>query len=701
MQTLPELRSSSNASSIDAVATAPQRRRASAGGGRLSWFALGLLVLFALLSIGTARAAEPAVGAGTLMLHKDGGAIEAPRVATDVEMTVNGLIARVRLRQSFRNDGTTWVEGVYLFPLPDTAAVDRLHLRVGERVIVGEIQRKAQAKKTYAKAKASGKKASLIQQKRANLFTNSVANIGPGETVVVEIEYQQNVEYDQGTFRLRFPMAVTPRYTPGAQEADAIARAVAAHGDGGGATPLPAPGESPDAGAPRCTGDACARAAVRVALTPGFALEWVRSTYHEVDQMLVGDQHQVSLRGGDTVMDRDFELAWRPASGSEPSAAVFTENVEGETYALLMLVPPHQPSGPAQPRELVLIIDRSGSMGGSSIRQARAALRSALDRLGPRDRFNVIAFDNEAVELFPAPEYADALALETARRFVDSLQAGGGTNMHHALNLALDATAGARAKTDGYLRQIVFVTDGAVGNEEQLFGMIHNRLGDARLFTVGIGSAPNRYFMRRAARFGRGSFTEVGRIEETQEKMLGLLTKLENPALTDVDVAWSVPVLGPEHPVGDLYLGEPVLTTVRLAAAPRTVTVRGAGGWSRSLPARAQDAPGVGALWARERIATLMDERVIARDRAALEEEMTQIALRHHLVSAFTSLVAVDKTPSRLVGTSAEMRKVAGVLPAGMTSGFPRGATSWRFLVMLGAVLLLLPFLLHYGWRDA
>ncbi len=233
---------------------------------------------------------------------------------------------------------------------------------------------------------------------------------------------------------------------------------------------------------------------------------------------------------GPVPADRDFELHWTPDVGRAPGAAVFVEPKDGKTYALVMLVPnAPDASLPRMPREATYIIDTSGSMAGTSIVQAKAALLYALDRLAPGDRFNVIEFNSRARPLFDVPMPVDPATLGRARSFVSGLKADGGTEMREALTLALRAP-----KVEGFVRQIVFLTDGAVGNENELFALIRERLDDRRLFTVGIGSAPNSHFMTKAAQFGRGTFTYIGDTREVQEKMAALFRKLESPVLTDV-----------------------------------------------------------------------------------------------------------------------------------------------------------------------
>lgn len=289
--------------------------------------AVALAILGALIVYGTARADASHemghemdhemdnLGAGSLFFAGPGGRVPAPRVSTDVAITISGLAARVRVSQAFRNDSSEWLEGVYAFPLPATAAVDHLRMQIGERVIVGEIQPRKIARQQYEAARSSGRKASLIEQERANIFTNSVANIGPGETVLIEIEYQQRVDYDNGEFRLRFPLAITPRYAPPADStttADVQRVALLPAGD-----------------------RVAASAGIKVVLDAGFPLESVTSAYHEVDKFPTARGVALQLTGGRVAMDQDFVLSWRPVLGAEPTAAVFTESLGEARYSTL------------------------------------------------------------------------------------------------------------------------------------------------------------------------------------------------------------------------------------------------------------------------------------------------------------------------------------------------------------------------------
>jgi Ca-activated chloride channel homolog len=480
-------------------------------------------LLFALLALGLSLSANAApVGindakTGQLLLHTaTPGKFEvAPKLETEVAIQVSGLIARTRVTQVFHNPGGDYVEGVYVFPLPEKAAVDRLTMQIGERLIEGQIQEKTEARRTYEKARSEGRKAALVEQQRPNLFTNSVAHIGPDEMVRVTIEYQQTLSYENGDYRLRFPLAVTPRYqppTPGTSREGmpdapkAVEAAMTLH-------PAYAPHEC----------GAVNPVDIAVTIDAGVPLAHVESSYHEAwIEKQSGHRVIVSLTKEQEEADRDFELVWSVAPAVAPQAALFTEKIGSSEYALLMVVPPLANAAEKAdvgrfPRETVMIVDTSGSMAGVSMDQAKAAVLYALGTFAPADRFNIVEFNSIMRPLFPDALPATRENLEHARAWVKGLRAGGGTEMAPALQFALNGR-----ETPGVLRQVIFMTDGGVGNEDALFRLISERLGSSRLFTIGIGSAPNSHFMTKAAQFGRGTFTYVGDVREVEQKMAAL-----------------------------------------------------------------------------------------------------------------------------------------------------------------------------------
>ena len=652
-----------------------------------------------LLSLPAARAQEVPhtdVQSGTLLLKMQAGLETATRTNTDVAMTVSGLVARVSVRQEFRNDGDEWTEGVYVFPLPDKAAVDRMRLHIGDRYIEGEIREKEQARKDYERARNEGRKASLVEQERPNLFTTSVANIAPGERVVVEIEYLEDLRYDNGTFSIRFPMTLTPRYIPGSPVPDRQGSGWSADttrvGDASRITP------------PHVTASQDHKISLRANIDAGMPLEIVASRYHPVEVSEDRGRYTVSLAGNDVPLDHDFELLWRPVASAVPRAMVFRETIAGQPHYLLMVIPPdvEKHAGLTMPRELIFIVDTSGSMHGASIAQAKQALIRAIDDLGPADRFNIIEFNSSARALYHQSVAADAANLAHARRFVNGLEANGGTEMRPALRLALDAPG-----SEAYLRQIVFITDGSVGNEDELYAMIESRLGNARLFTVGIGSAPNSWFMSKAAELGRGTFVVISALHEVGEKMERLFDKLGSPQVTNINVSWPGGAVTQAYPeiVPDLYLGEPVTVRARASTAFQpgsVVRVSGdsaGGAWSRDLPLESDgEHPGIGALWARAKIAALHDEQRRGADPEAIRKAVVDTAMAHHLVSKHTSLVAVDKTPVRPAGDPLAREQVPNLLPYGQSMnaifGFPATATNAAALQRRGLLLLLAGLLL-------
>ena len=427
----------------------------------------------------------------------------------------------------------------------------------------------------------------------------------------------------------------------------------------------------------------------------GVPLGKVESSYHDAwVEKESGTRTVLYLQKEQEEADHDFELTWAPLAGNAPQAAVFTETRGDAAWSLLMVMPP-QPTAAEKaalapvPRETVFIIDTSGSMQGLSIQQAKQALLAGLASLTERDRFNVVEFNSVTRPMWPDALPATAGNVQQAREWVSRLKADGGTEMAGALGFALNGR-----DTPGFLRQVIFMTDGAVGNEDQLFKLISQRLGATRLFTVGIGSAPNSHFMTKAAQFGRGTFTYIGDLREVQEKMTALFAKIESPVLKDVSVRWSdgTPVETFPARIPDLYLGEPIVVAAAHPAQVGTVLVSGTLGnrpWSAALTPEASDRPtGVGALWARAKIAALMDELRLGADEALIRPAVVKVALEHHLVSRYTSLVAVDLTPTApggdtrtaLVKTSAPNATAPGQLP--------QTDTESTLLILLGLLAL-------------
>ena len=672
-----------------------------------------LLAILMLVFAGLAGAQDSAamrlsdIRSGELLMLSDpasGTFQPLPKLATEFDIAVSGMVARASVSQRFRNDSSDWLEAVYVFPLPEDAAVDTLRLRIGERVIEGEIHEREEARQLYEEVHQAGPLTSLVEQERPNLFTTSVANIPPGEEILVEIGYLETLRFEAGNFELRIPLAITPRYIPG----DAIGPAE------GGFTPntdrvpdaarITPPVRTPNQplGNP---------VALTVALDAGFPVAELESLYHDVATTRDGQLLTVRLAAGEIPADRDFALRWTPTVGNRPEAALFTERWQGADYALVMLMPPPLAALPDPgPREMILVIDTSGSMAGVSIKQAKAAVDLALARLGPDDHLNLVAFDDEAWSLFERPRAATSATIAQARRFVARLQADGGTEMREAVTLALRG-----APDPERLRQVVFITDGSVGNKVEIFHQIEERLGDARLFTVGIGSAPNSYFMRKAAEVGRGSTIHIGDAGEVAQEMTALFAKLERPALTGLSVAFPEGAEVYPATVRDLYAGEPVLVHARLENLQGDITLEGRSGgrpWQRNLTLTEAEHQGVAQLWARAKITAFEDLRFLGSDPDVIRLAVIDTALSHRLVSDYTSLVAIEREPVRPEGRDLRSDQVPQSLPQGqifdaifgpgsVTFGYPSTATPAGLLWLIGVVLLALaPVLVPFRRRK-
>jgi Ca-activated chloride channel family protein len=552
------------------------------------------------------------------------GETEAPVLGATVEVRVTGIIARTKVTQIFQNPSSDWVEGIYIFPLPGDAAVDTLRMKVGDRTVLGVIQEKEEARQTYETAKQRGSKTSLVEQQRPDVFTTSVAHVGPGETVEVAIELQQVVRWERGRFSLRFPMVVRPeegkaprknrlRLPPVLRRGSAPVNPFSFHAD----------------------------------LYPGFPLARVESPSHAITVVKAKGKnfrYAVDLTKGVEYADSDLVLEWTPDIGREPRAVFYSEEVDGEKYALLMVMPPDAPGVAASrlPRETIFIIDTSGSMYGPPMTQAQNALLFGLGKLQPGDWFNVIEFDSKATAVFPWSVPATPDALEKARRFISCLDADGGTQMLPALQIAFRKPALA-----GLVPQVIFATDGYLYDEEQVVQFLKASLGSRRLFPVAIGTGLNVPLLRRLGALGGGSFTWITDMRNVQAAMGALFSQLESPMLRQIEVQWSDPSAEawPAR-VSDLYLGDPLVVTARLADGDGPVTVsglRGGAAWQDSFAVAGEfKGAGIDKLWARRKIQGLSDSLADGGDPEEVRRGITRLGLRHHLVTDYTSLVAVD-----------------------------------------------------------
>ena len=651
----------------------------------------------------------PQVGEGSL-LYRSGssGHYESiPLIHTDATVDVRGLVASATVTQQYANSSTEPVEAVYIFPLPHDAAVYDMEMRIGNRVIRSVVRERAEAKRIYEAAKSDGKRAALLEQERPNIFTASVANIMPGDRIDVRLRFVQPLRWEAGRMRLVFPMVVGPRYIPGTQS---VGHAGTGWASDTNAVPdasrITPPVRNPDS---RSGHDI----SVTVDLDAGFEAASVQSVSHQVNvRRQANGRQRVELATGATIPNRDFILEVQSAESKEPAAALFLSPAvdSGETHFLLAAFPPTVPPKQRMPVEMLYMIDVSGSMEGTSIEQARGALLQALNTLMPTDRFGILAFSSGFGEFSTDPLPATAENLAAARRYVQNLQAGGGTEMLPALEHLMR-----KPQIPGYLRHIILLTDGDLGNEEEIFSALRQDLGSARLYTVAIGSEPNLFLATKMAQFGRGTFTHIADNKEIREQMTRLFESIESPVLTDVRLSFEgveVAQVFPEH-LPDLFAAQPLLIfgqitrgrvgkvhlTARAGNEPYETTI--------SLDAaKATFHPGITTLWARQRVEDLMDRwrQSDENGRAEIRAGVIVHAIRYRLVTRFTSLVAVEEVVVNPRGSS-RTAPVPTELPAGWQMekvfGAPATGTADVFLETLGTTILLLGLALLWLTRRA
>ena len=639
---------------------------------------------------------------GVLMLGNGTDSRTAILLDARMNLSVQGLLADMTLEQTFRNTTGQWLEGRYLFPLPEDAAIRGLTITVGERVIKGQIMTRQKAKQQYTAAKDAGQVASLVEQNRPNLFTMSVASIAPNDDIKIKLDVMLPVTIKDKTLQLVLPTTLTPRYTneltPDAAELD---------------TPF---ARQSDIRGPRLT--------LLANIAPLDDLSLVGSSTHALDT----SSGNITL--ADIPMDRDIVLSWPMRVIPATSGEAFTSKHNGKRYMQVLLTPPNDASQlPSVSRELILLIDKSGSMAGESIRAAREAIHFALDGLDPDDTFNIIAFDDGTQPLFSSARPAEAGTIATARRFADQLNADGGTEMFNALQLALtndrddrlilNSRVNANEDTDAdnaitkaefsanysdesRLKQLVFLTDGSVGYEESLLKFIKQRLGNSRLFTVGIGSAPNTWFLEKAAEAGRGVALSIRDTSDVASAVGQLLSRLEQPVITDLSIQYAngFGEIYP-HPVPDLYAARPTMILGRISDDVDEIILTGRRAGERwtqviSIPTSPESdstqASSLAMQWARAKVESLLDEQRDSVDNERHKDTITALAIDVGLVTPYTSFVAFEAEPVRPTVVPGKSVKVASLIPHGNDMRIlhlPQGAAGSDLLALLSFLFAL------------
>ena len=608
-----------------------------------------LLVLVSAREPSASAATTDAATSGALQVVGGDGQLRAlcPLKHTDVHAEVSGFLSRVTVTQEFENPFKEKIEAVYVFPLPQAAAVDDMTLKVGERTVRGKIMRREEAQAVYDAARAGGQVAGLLDQERPNVFTQSVANIMPGERVTVKISYVETLKYEDGSYEFSFPMVVGPRYVPGAP--------LGRPSTGGGR--LPDTDQVPDAS--RITPPVAPKGmraghdiSLSVNLDAGVRLEGLRSNSHEVVVERRGEAGAlVRLRNGNEIPNKDFVLRYDVA-GRQVQDALLTHRDGRGGYFTFILQPPERVAvEDVMPKELVFVLDTSGSMNGFPLEKARETMKLALDGLYPQDTFNLITFAGDTHVLFPRPVPATRENLARAQRFLDSRQGSGGTEMMKAIRTALEPS-----DSQSHVRIVCFMTDGYVGNDMEIISEVQ-KYSNARVFSFGIGSSVNRFLLDKMAEHGRGEVEYVSLSDDGSAAARRFHERVRQPLLTDVSIEWGNLQVADVYPkrIPDLFSAKPVVLSGRYLNGGRGV-IRLKGRTSGrhfereiavNLPEAEPAHDVLATLWARRRVEDVMAEDMRGAQygtmRDDLRETVTQLGLEYRLMTQFTSFVAVEE----------------------------------------------------------
>jgi Ca-activated chloride channel homolog len=591
---------------------------------------------------------------GVLSVTTSSGRVTLPLAKVEIRAHVAERIAEVTVTEVFRNTYTENLEAVYIFPLAGGGAVSSFELQVKDRIIKGKVEERAEARKQYQQALAEGKRAALLEKERDDVFTVQVGNLPPGEEVTVRITYSERLPFfENGTTELRLPLVVAPRYIPGSP----LERDSAGHGTEGDTDIVP--------DASRITPPRLAEG-LDPKVTLGINVELKH--YGENGDSGILDlscsQHAtqsatelgvtiVELVREDERLNRDFVLRWRLAGEKVRSSLLTYSSPEGETYGVISLIPPQRKGFLGVPRDIVFVLDRSGSMEGPKMASAARACSQLLATLEPRDRFAIQAFDNVTEWMKAGANsfiQADEAGIEQGNRFLRSITARGGTELDMAMQDALRAIK--QEVESGHVPTIVLITDGEIGDEGRVLKRIQTELGDSRVFTVGIDTAVNEGFLKRLAGLGGGTSAFVTPGENLEKALLAIGREIGSPlildvAIEDVDSHLTRDSLSPER-IPDLFAGRATTAYFMIGKKGR-IRVRGKYGdgktFEKVLSAKDISLPAVAHLWARSRIADLEDHfRIDAGRQAVIKRDIVDLSKKHSILSRFTAFIIVDET---------------------------------------------------------
>jgi Ca-activated chloride channel family protein len=668
----------------------------------LSSVAFGMALATAVL------ASTPDELSGRIIGTADGQTFDLPLLNSHYQVDIQGDMASVTLTQTFANPATLPMRAEYLFPLNQHAAVYGMEMEIGDEVITAQIRKKKEAEQVFAQAETAGKSAVLLTQHRPNMFTQKIANLMPGQPVSVTLSYVQSVPKIDGEYQLILPMVVGPRYQRKLPPPDVVAT-LEEHAEMsiGEWSLEPAPLHPPVAGVSLPSHIAHERVSLDLLLESPLPIHYLTSDTHALAQ----DEQETAFRAefadGQVIDNADLVIRYQ-LGGETTLAGILTHpNGSGGGTMSVMISPPMDLSTTQpQPRELVFLLDTSGSMRGAPMEASKRFMTSALNGLRPTDHFRILTFANTTQQYNVAPVAADPAAVAQAIDYVGHIRAKGGTEIDQAVHAAFSTTP-----LPGALRIVVFLSDGYIGDEATVLKTIRAQIGDARIYAFGVGGSVNRYLLDAMADEGGGYARYIDPTKPASETAETLARDLKSPVLTDLTIDWGDADVTGQTParLPDLFHGNSLRVLAQYAnTANTTIQVRGkqngrdvvlpiSADLTRNVPTpRARALP---LIWARTRIADLERTRAVGGGSPAqIDAQITELGLTHRLQTRLTSFVAVSNAvvnptglPARTVNVA--LPQVKGVPAAVHSNGFSGASTpeprTWAALVVLLALLML------------
>lgn len=581
-----------------------------------------------------------------LNTHIKGKVVDLPLKHTTFNTEISGFLSRTEVIQTYVNPYEEKIEAVYVFPLPENAAVFDMIMIIGDRVVYGEVKEKQEAKRVYEEAKEKGQVASLLEQKRPNIFTQYVANILPGEEILIIIRYAQDVKFEKGTYEYVIPTVVGPRYIPGETVTEKLEK---------GGWKIESEDEDMNVNPPFLppTTRSGLDIDISVQINTGLPLQNIKSITHDLEiQKLKAKKTQITLKEKNTLPNKDFVLTYTLGS-DKPELDLVTYNEENEGYFALMIQPQLEfTTNDVTPREMIFVIDNSGSMSGAPLAKAKETVRRCVKGMNPNDSFMIIRFSEVASSLSELPLPNTPENIERGISYINAMQGMGGTNMIEGIKSSLDYP-----ENPERMRMVVFMTDGYIGNEDGILSAIQEKIGNARLFSFGIGSSVNRYLLNRMAEVGRGFVQYILPQEDTEKVVSTFYNRIQNPLLTDISIDWGNVKVKDIIPsvIPDLFSVEPLLIVGRYDTESKgNIKVNGKivnQDTSFNIPVELtfkteeqmkKENKLLGFIWARSRIKEII-AKSYGNETSEMKKEIIDLAIKHHLMSKYTSFVAVEK----------------------------------------------------------